>query len=405
MSSILISNFPSPITSYTAKSDTDNSEIKFLLGHDNKNDTNSLKTNTLSQLFISLLIHKEILMGSDDFIATTKILGIKDTLELLRSGALKIIDRTSSACIYMKGTKLSSGWVQHVDDVSKFIEGKLRNLPLASKREVQQAVLLIDDCLQPLNQGELEKSVTKELEFDLKNNTIKDNLDIKSESQEEILARDAARISRCIEIITGLIIQEKFRIQNIILDGYSTTYLNAKFGGLAPKLDKSVSLFENILHKKGVPDLYELYTRKIISIKEIIEFRDSFNGRVFRHWYESSDYNENDVIRELLRRKGQTIQEKLLRFTAPIVAGCISPITGALASAADSFIITRVIEGWTPSLFLDDVLQKNIDNKIAIHQRNERRNKMREKFGSISRNDLCPCGSNKKFKKCHGTDL
>lgn len=405
MSKILINNFPSPATGYTAKSETDDSEIKFILGHDNKSEVNTLGTNALTQLFNSLLIHDEIIIGSDDFIATTRNLGIKDTLELLRSGAIKIIDRSSSACISVEGKNLSTGWVRPVGDVFEFIEGKIKSLPLISRRDTQQAMLLIEDHLQPLNQSEMEERVTKEIEFDLSNSTFREKLEIHSESRKEIHARDITTISRCIEIITGLIIQEKIKAQNILLDGYSTTYLGSKFGSLTPKIDNSVNLFESILRKKGVPNLYELYSRKIISIEETIELRESFNGKIFRHWYESRNYDEDEVIRELLQRKGQTLKEKILRFTAPILAGGISPLAGALASAADSFIITRLIEGWTPALFLDDVLQKNIDKKVETHRRNEQRDRIRNEFGSISRNDPCPCGSKKKFKKCHGLDI
>jgi preprotein translocase subunit SecA len=42
--------------------------------------------------------------------------------------------------------------------------------------------------------------------------------------------------------------------------------------------------------------------------------------------------------------------------------------------------------------------QKAADDAVSVHS------KPRDDSGNkIGRNDLCPCGSGKKYKKCHGT--
>jgi uncharacterized protein YecA (UPF0149 family) len=53
-------------------------------------------------------------------------------------------------------------------------------------------------------------------------------------------------------------------------------------------------------------------------------------------------------------------------------------------------------------LFLDDVLKTTIDEKIRLFDRKSKMEEFVKRFGSIDRNESCPCQSGKKFKRCHG---
>ena len=47
-----------------------------------------------------------------------------------------------------------------------------------------------------------------------------------------------------------------------------------------------------------------------------------------------------------------------------------------------------------------DLVEKKSETKITSRKKNNP-----QRWGNISRNDLCPCGSGKKFKRCCGKDL
>ena len=75
------------------------------------------------------------------------------------------------------------------------------------------------------------------------------------------------------------------------------------------------------------------------------------------------------------------------------------------ASAFDSYILDKVSKGWHPNFFLDDGLKKLIDGSVEEYNKQKRVALLQQRFKGVGRNDPCPCGSGKKFKKCHGKDL
>ena len=80
-------------------------------------------------------------------------------------------------------------------------------------------------------------------------------------------------------------------------------------------------------------------------------------------------------------------------------------LPGLAASAFDSYILEEVLKGWHPNFFLDDNLKKMIDKSVEENDRQNKEMLRKQMFKGVGRNDLCPCGSGKKFKNCHGRDL
>jgi preprotein translocase subunit SecA len=66
------------------------------------------------------------------------------------------------------------------------------------------------------------------------------------------------------------------------------------------------------------------------------------------------------------------------------------------------YIVNKLVEGWSPTLFLDDVYKRKIDQLITTTEISEKRKQIVKRFGNVGRNDPCPCQSGKKFKYCHG---
>ena len=47
-------------------------------------------------------------------------------------------------------------------------------------------------------------------------------------------------------------------------------------------------------------------------------------------------------------------------------------------------------------------MDKEQNRKMSINNSEIKKELDAEKYANVSRNDLCPCGSGKKFKHCHG---
>jgi uncharacterized protein YecA (UPF0149 family) len=51
---------------------------------------------------------------------------------------------------------------------------------------------------------------------------------------------------------------------------------------------------------------------------------------------------------------------------------------------------------------MDDLLKQRIDSKVELHAKSERLESIKARFPNVGRNEICPCGSKIKFKKCCG---
>ena len=117
------------------------------------------------------------------------------------------------------------------------------------------------------------------------------------------------------------------------------------------------------------------------------------------------EYDEAQMQQDIMNSVHNVLGTKLsnvVRFVACNALGLFSSVSGVVASAFDSFILSKVAQGWHPDFFLDDSVKEKIDAKIREKEEEERKALMQERFKGVGRNDPCPCGSGKKFKKCHG---
>lgn len=184
-------------------------------------------------------------------------------------------------------------------------------------------------------------------------------------------------------------------------------------------LHKTTSVFSKSIHcgtdviqrieqEKGFPDLGELFINNKINLDDILKLRDNFQNKIFRYWVKKSESDELLIRKEIMNSVDNIIGSKLtnpLRFIGSNLIGLLGFIPGLAASAFDSFILDKISKGWHPNFFLDDVLKKKIDKCIDNYDNKRKIEKIKSTFSGVGRNDLCPCGSGKKFKKCHGKDL
>lgn len=402
MTKILVNNFPNDAATVTVKPDTGEKErINFSVGYDPDYRSEEIIAGGLTSFFSSLIIHDEVFLTYSDYFVLLKEVGVTDMLKLLDRKIIKILlDRT--AHVIEHGKTLSFGSLSPVQDAMEDLEEKTKSLSLHSAREKSLLLQFSDNASIPVPEHTSD-IVTDELKNDLARGTFS-KFGISTTSIEDIQPADVIKILRIAAITRALILQNQLGVDSLVQDGFVKQYLSTKLGAFSDLVgNDSIALFSTINALKGIPDIYTLYKHGTVTMEDIIACRDAFSGGLFRKWYASTDYDVQKVLQALTNRNTKESQlMKLARLIYPNVLGLIGPITGMAFSAIDSYIVNKLVGGWNPSLFLDDIYKQKIDQRVAMHELAEQRRQIVKRFGNVGRNEPCPCQSGKKFKNCHG---
>lgn len=402
MTSILIANHAERQVKYGMESMDKATNVDFLMGYFSEQEVEKQNESTLSSFFISLLTHEEIYLNDSTLQLVLNSIGYKSLLKLLEHKIIKTCFGLGSNAIAIgKDMHELTSIYAETSDINRF-EEYLSKKVNSKDSDFNTIIQYVDNSSINLDEDTTKLGV-KEVISDLSNLQIKTDFGLCSDSIAEIEPIDTLRILRLSDVAQNLVIQSKLKITSMYQDGYANKYINTKLGALASLVGhESTQTFTNIINQKGIPDIYHLYKKGAIDIDDILMYRNTFNGGIFRNWLESVDYEESSILEKLINKNRQSNINKFIRYLYPNVFGLISPLAGAAAGAFDSYIMNRVMDGWSPSLFLDDVLKENIDNKIRLFEKKNKREEFIQRFGSIARNDTCPCQSGKKYKKCHG---
>ncbi|MBM4928303.1 SEC-C domain-containing protein [Vibrio parahaemolyticus] len=402
MTSILIANTAYSLAQVSAKSEENSDSVDFLMGYFSDKELEEQNKRVLSSFFNSLITHEEIYLTLPTLQLVLDNIGFTDLLKLLQNKAIKTCFGLGDNVVMLDGGQGRLSTIYRASsDINRF-ENTLATKGMAKDRDFNTLIQYTENSSVNLDK-EVNELGVKEVVSDLSSSKIRTDLMLCSESINEIRQVDFLRTLRLADVAQSLVVQSKLNISSMAQDGYSSTYIRSKLGTLSSLVgDDPTKVFASILEQKGIPDIYPLYRKGIISIDDILRLRNNFNGGLFRKWFASEDYDEKEVIKTLLNKSSDSQLSKFIRFLYPNVFGLISPIAGAASAAFDSYIVNRILEGWNPSLFLDDVLKSNIDNKIRLFDERKKREEFIARFGSVGRNDMCPCQSGKKYKKCHG---
>ena len=157
--------------------------------------------------------------------------------------------------------------------------------------------------------------------------------------------------------------------------------------------------FTQIQKISGVPDLGAAFASRKLSSTQLMDLRHSKHAQALRDWFAlgAPSSTEKETVRRYVETIGKpglvdSLPSKLLRFATTTGLGAIEPISGAIASAADTFLLSKWFPGRSPRLFLKQakVMLANTPVIQAPLMRGR------------DRNAPCSCGSGKKFKKCCG---
>jgi hypothetical protein len=166
--------------------------------------------------------------------------------------------------------------------------------------------------------------------------------------------------------------------------------------GFAPEGNQA---FAQIQKVSGVPDLGTAYATKRLTSTQLLDLRHSKHCQALRDWFGQGapEATSDEILRRYVESVGHPswvdgVPTKLLRFASTMGISALGPIPGALASAVDTFLLSKWFPRKSPRLFMKRA--KVILANTPVIQKPVMR--------GPDRNLPCSCGSGKKFKKCCG---
>ncbi len=419
-SKILITNYPNFYTHLTC-SQTNNhyKTIDIQCGYDFSIKHEDSFLYMARDIIMALLTFDHIYVEGNNINELLSVLSADNLKELLRLRILHIIPDQNLNPAVVTENKISkpdffSYSLGKEYDGSKgekwiYVENILNNHKINSKEKSIILYLIDENCADLGNEEKVIEQIKDEVNKDIRtpNSNFNSNFcRINPNGKREYFIPHLIRLQ---ELNKTAVIAATLNIDNIKTDAAINELLLHKTTSVFSKsIHCGTDVIQKIEQEKGFPDLGELFVNNIIGLDDILKLRDCYQGKIFRYWAKQSAYDEDLMRKDIMNSTRNLLGSKIMnpiRMIACNLVGITGFIPGIIASAFDSYILNAVSQGWHPNFFLDNKLKKMIDDCVAKEERKIKFEKLNEVFAGVGRNDMCPCGSGKKFKKCHGRDL
>ena len=164
--------------------------------------------------------------------------------------------------------------------------------------------------------------------------------------------------------------------------------------GYAPEGNLAFAQIQKI---SGVPNVGLAFAHKQLSPTQLLDLRYSKHTQALREWFasDSPSATAEETVRRFVETVGRTswlesIPVKALRFATTTAVGTSEPVSGALVSAIDTFMLSKWFPARSPRLFLKQAKVMLANTPVIA----------KPVMSGRDRNAPCSCGSGKKYKKC-----
>lgn len=422
---ILLSNYPKFHQQVSFQKVGSDETLEILHGYDIKVDNHQVTLQIINDLITAILTYDHVYILGNNIWDVLSVFGSENIEKLLRGNILHFIPDNDLSPVMMKmsngewkpdffgypnGVRDGKGGsvFRAVQEEWGIIETTFYEKGIKGK-EAQAFLYLIDEHKRVLNQKQVAELARKETYNDLKNKPFVTENSIMRINNLGLTEFHQLNILRLHELNTVAVAAGLLGTDALKTDGKISDLMKQKCASaFSEKLKDGVESVQSVLRKKGFPDLGELFHSDVINLDDILKLRDSLQGKMFRFWAMHDDYDEEqmqmDIMNSVHTVLGSTISGAI-RFITCNVIGIFSTVSGIAASAFDSFILNKVVQGWHPNFFLDNKMKERIDKCIKEKKIEEKDALRRERFKGVGENEPCPCGSGKMFKNCHGKGI
>lgn len=421
-SKILLSNYPRlqqslPFTEVGGKN-----KIDILCGYDIHVDSHQVTLQIANDLITAILSFDNIFIEGAHIWDVYQVFGSEFLDELLREGILHFIPDNLLNPVMKRDSDMI--WKPDFFPYPCALANKSGELVFTATQEewgkiettlfrngikgieTQAFLYLVDDKKVDINQEKVKELALKETINDLNNKQFATSNDILRLNEQGLTEFHKLNILRLHELNTIAVTSGLLETDALKTDGQISNLMSIKCASVfSNKVKDGVSSIQTVLRKKGFPDLGELFVSGVIELDDVLKLRNSIQGKLFRYWIMDSDYDETQIQMDIMNSVRSVLGSKVsgaFRYVVCNALGLFRPVVGVAVSALDSFLLNKIMCGWHPNFFLDNVLKKRIDTCIEEKKEEEESALLLERFKGVGRNDPCPCGSGLKFKNCHG---
>lgn len=418
---ILLANYPKINQQASFQKVDGLDEIEIFTGYDINVDTQKVTLQIVNDLAIAMLTYDRIyILGSNvwDVFQVWRCEGLK---ALLREGIIKVIPDCELNPVLRKET--DGSWkpsffgygIGYIDgSTNQFYNfnhqfGNVESI-LSKKgfpqQDINALLYLIQDNASPLDPQHITKIVEDETSRDLLRPEFLEDQEFYRVNNGKLEYNMFSRL-RLHHLNTLMCISAEKGLNGMKTDGAIKGIMEKKVSSvMKPEVVfDGIDAVQCIAQQKGFPDIGQLIQNDVLGLEDLLRLRESFNGKMFRYWAKMDRYEETqmrmDIMNSVQNVLGSRVSQALRMLTCNLV-GLNGILPGVAASAFDSFIMGNVAKGWHPNFFLDNDLKSLIDKRVSLENERIKRMEIETRFKGVGRNDPCPCGSGKKFKKCHG---
>lgn len=422
-SKILLTNYPR-IKQYAQFEEVDTKRpLEVVVGYDINVDNKVVTEQIASDLITALLTYDTVYVEGNHILDIIQVWGSENLKELLRLNLIRVIpDQKLNPAIRRENNIWNVGFFAYpqkclrVGEPPKpFQPHKWSHIEHSFFKkgfvgpEANSLIYLIDENGVNVNEDDIALRINKETTLDLHNQQLLNQFKLENLTYGKLADADFPKLLRLQELNKTAVLASMVGIDSIKTDAEISTVLTLKsISEFSHEYGKGVDALNKIEYDKGFPNLGKLFVDNVIGLNEILKLRESFQGKIFRYWAQNSKYEEKLMRQEVMNLVhnvlGNSISNTIRMFACNLV-GLAGFLPGVISSSIDSFILGKVANGWHPNFFLDDKVKSLIDKCIMANEEDRKRELAQSCFKGVGRNDLCPCGSGNKFKKCHGKNL
>lgn len=383
---------------------------------------NFTKNEKCSKLSEYLLCYDEVHINLPDFLLLVDVMGIELVEEYVRQNAIHIYyDGGIKAGIFSFSEDdplILHYWLDRETDLDKVVHEYSRILKYDFSSEILSSVgrLASDSRMVDVNGSWIER-LNKEIQIDLKNENLINNLKLINDGKIVDRDHDYNQIlfNRIAYMNYFLSVGKENGYTDISLPNEIHKLIDAKLGGYLKRPQNELNQsFSKITIAEGIADIPQLMNDGALNFEDILKIRNNKKSIDFRHWLSSNQlgettdivelYNQANLHGTILNRAREGNITKTFKFAVPNLIGLI-PILGAPISTlinTSLYMGEMINNNYKPKTFINDHLGKIANEKMFELKMKNEKNYFIKQYGSIGRNDFCPCGSELKFKKCHG---
>lgn len=340
----------------------------------------------IRNLIVSIFIHDVTYIKTNDLFLLFKYFSVNRALELLMTDTIKIVDDNGLDISLLKdgnGKKFLSfnencymypnnQKAEHFNSSFEYLEFQTNKSPLPN--EIKNTLLyLVEKKTIKFDIDEMIGKIKKEMDYDLSKQEITDYLNLNPEKLEDTknehidglfnLARDNQTL-----LYTAMLKTDNLICESNFFENYRIKIQNK----VVSENNRSINSYNYLANKFGVPDFTDLILNDVITLEQFLDLRTKKGASKFREWLNQLSFDKENAIEDLLNnisgKKNKNNIISTLRWAFTNAIGIVEPISGIVASTVDSFIIDKLISGWSPNLYLNENLKSEIE-------KNKRKNK------------------------------